>query len=205
MKTFGNRSLSSGMYGIINTIWWLEWLAGLGLTTYLLTMVFMKKQFDIALGITFSEGILKKVDTLIPNVNPGTLKVSSGHFLFYPTNLQGVLLVLAEILLSLTVVLLITYQLKKIFLNFKKNEPLNKLNFPRIKYVGNILVIANVAQWLYSLALNQYLIQNFKWGNETQLTHSINVSYLFMGIVLIIVSKIFEMGASLEEENSLTI
>ena len=44
----------------------------------------------LAIGIPFSEGILKKVDTLIPNGNTGTLKVSSGHFLFSPTNLQGV-------------------------------------------------------------------------------------------------------------------
>lgn len=205
MKTFGNRSLSSGMYGIINTIWWFEWLAGLGLITYLLTMVFMRKAFDIALGVTFSEGILKKVDTLIPNGNPGILKVSNANFLFSPTNFQEVILILTALILSLTAVLLITYQLKKIFLNFRKNEPLNKLNFPRIKYIGIILIIANIAQWLYSLALNQYLIQNFKWGNETRLTLSFNASYLFMGIVLIIVSKIFEMGTSLEEENSLTI
>ncbi|HUH18554.1 DUF2975 domain-containing protein [Albibacterium sp.] len=205
MKTFGNRSLSSGMYGIINTIWWFEWLVGLGLITYLLTMAFMRKPLDIVLGITFSEGILEKVDTLIPNGNPATLKVTSGNFSFSPANLQEIMLVLTALLLSLTVVFLITYQLKKIFLNFKKNEPLNKLNFPRIKYIGVILIIANIAQWLYSLVLNQYLIQNFKWGNETQLTHSFNVNYFLIGIVLLIVSKIFEMGASLEEENSLTI
>jgi hypothetical protein len=205
MKTFGNRSLSSGMYGIINTIWWLEWLIGFALITYLLTMAFMRKPLDIVLGITFSEVILKEVDTMIPNGNPGTLKVYNGNFLFSPTNLQEVMLVMTALLLSVAVVLLITYQLKKIFLNFKKNEPLNKLNFPRVKYIGIILIIANVAQWLYSLALNQYLTQNFKWGNETQLTQSFNVNYLFIGIVLIIVSKIFEMGASLEEENNLTI
>lgn len=205
MKTFGKRSLSSGMYGIINAIWWFEWLAGLGLTTYFLTMAFIRKPLDVVLGITFSEGILKKVNPLIPTGNPGTLKVSSGNFLFSPANLPEVMLVLTELLLSVAVVLLITYQLKKIFFNFKKNEPLNKLNFPRIKHIGIILIIANIARWLHSLALNQYLIKNFNWGTETQLTQSFNINYFLIGIILIIVSKIFEMGASLEEENNLTI
>lgn len=206
MKALGNKSLSTILAIIINIAWWIEWIAATVLIAAIIIAAFSKEHVSLTVPVSFSTVHFKTVSSINDTMSNGQLQVMNGNFVFpFNLSLQNTLLLLAAVIVAFSVLLLITYQLKHIFLNFRKNQPFNELNIPRIRNVGLLLICFSILQWLLNICLNSFLISHFKWGDDIKLTYQFNVSFLISGIVLIIVAEIFRAGFVMEEDNNLTI
>ncbi|MEO6000154.1 MAG: DUF2975 domain-containing protein [Chitinophagaceae bacterium] len=206
MKALGNKSLSTILAIVINIAWWAEWIAGTVLIAVIMIAAFSKEHISLTVPVSFSSVNFKTISPITNNTPNGQLDVMNGNFVFpFNVTLQNTLLLLAGVVMGFSVLLLITYQLKIIFLNFRLNQPFNKLNIPRIRNVGALLICFSILQWLFNICINLFLGSHFKWEEGVKLNYQFNVSFLVAGIILLIVSEIFRVGFVMEEDNNLTI
>jgi hypothetical protein len=205
MKKLGQKSLSSVLAAAINVLWWLEWFIGAaGAVTGVITAL-VRRGFAIQLPVSFSAVSIKQIYAVNHTAGFSVLNTTSGKLSIYIKasfqNTAGILIVYG---LILTVALIITFQLKEIFISFKRNEPFQMLNLKRIRKIALTLILASVVQWLFVIIVNQYLNTNFFLGNLKP-TYDYNWSCFLIGIILIVVEGIFKIGLELEEEKQLTI
>ena len=205
MKTLGTKSLSTVLSRVIQVVWWIELVAAVCITAAIIITPFFKEEVSFNTPVTFSNVNVKNVTAAAPDIQTGQLTVTDGRFYFpVQTNFTNTLIMTIIVIGAFSFLILITYQLKQIFSSFEKNEPFMEINIKRIRKIGIILIAYTVAQLLYNIAVNQYLVSHFNWDN-TQLTYSINLIALFTGVTMIVIAEIFKLGTFLEEEQKLTI
>jgi len=205
MQVLGNKSLSAILARIINTFWWLEWIAFCVVIIATIAAGIGKKTFTIDIPVTYAAITLKQIAPVNSDFASGILNATSGHLsLDVGTSWQSVIVLITGFAIVFAVAITITYQLKIIFSNFKKNLPFTELNISRIRNIAFILITYSVIQWLFIIVVNQILMSNLKW-EQVKLTYSFNLSALSIGIVLVVIAEIFKLGAWLDNERKLTI
>ncbi|WP_214225644.1 DUF2975 domain-containing protein [Pedobacter sp. B4-66] len=205
MKTLGNKSLSTVIAITLNVVWWIEWAVAAGFLILLAVAGHIRGGYVLQLPVTFSETTISTVRSISSNFPGGHINATDGILsLQIQANSPNIILLLFGYGLIFASINIITYQLKIIFSNFKKNLPFNELNINRIRNIAIVLIAYSVVQWLYVVLVNVILSSNLKWGHM-DLTYNFSVSYALMGLMLIIVAEIFKIGLSLEEEKQLTI
>lgn len=205
MKNLGNKSLSAILYTTIQIVWWLEWIGAIAITAALIVMPFFKKDIRFSTPVTFQAITIKTV-AVAWTTQTGQLNATEGNFsLQVPTGLANLLAMIFIVVVAFSFFICVTYQLRLIFLSFTKNEPFIEFNISRIRNTGFILIGYTIAHLIYHIALNAYLIRHFKWADDIRLTYSISFSTLFTGITLIVIAEVFKLGASLDNEQKLTI
>jgi hypothetical protein len=205
MKTLGNKSLSAFLAKVINVIWWMEWIALIIVVTVVTITAIVKKAFTVNIPVTFADITLKQVRPLNKDFPLGTLNATTGTlYLHEDASWQNVLMLLIGFMVFFAAVILVTYQLKVIFSNFKRDIPFNETNISRIRNIAFLLMVYAAIQWLFVIVVNQVLMSNLNWEN-IKLTYSFNISCLVTGIILVVVAEIFKQGALLDNEQKLTI
>ncbi|HEY4322883.1 MAG TPA: DUF2975 domain-containing protein [Mucilaginibacter sp.] len=205
MKTLGNKSLSTIIAAIINVVWWVEWVVCGAIITIGIITAIVKQGFTLNIPVTFSTIKLLDVSPVNKDFPGGILNSTNGNlFIQIHATWQNIAMLLVAFVSISAMIMIITYQLKVIFSNFKQNLPFNELNFSRIRNIAMVLIVYSVLQWVTVIIVNQMLISNLNWG-QVRLTYGFNVGCLFTGLILLIVAEIFKLGVLLEEEKSLTI
>jgi len=100
---------------------------------------------------------------------------------------------------------LITYQIKRIFENFRQNQPFHQSNIGRIANIALILIGYSLVQWTFVIVVNQILLSRFTIWHNLELTYDFNFSCIIVGVVLLAVQGVFKAGLVLEEDKQLTI
>lgn len=206
MKAIGSKSLTNILFFIINVVWWLEWISYIIITGVFIITSFTQKYIKLDFLISFVPVNFKSVRTLNNNVLDGSLKVMNGNFSFLIQNsFLNTLICLIGIVALFSVILLITYELKMIFSSFTKNDPFNEMNIKRMNLIGIILIGFSFIQLILNILMNQYLKSHFNWNDAVTLITLFNSNYLVAGVIVIIIAGIIKLGASIENENKLTI
>ena len=205
MKTLGNKSLSSILARAINIIWWLEWAGFLVLMIVGIVVAIVKRAFAVNIPVTYTAITLRQIPTANREFPSGVLNSTSGNLYL---NMDATWLHMALLMTGLTIVfaaaIMITFQLKVIFSSFRQNLPFHGPNISRIRNIAFVLIAYSVVQWFFVIVVNQILLSNLRW-EPVQLTYNFNLSALLTGLTLIVIAEIFKLGASLENENKLTI
>jgi hypothetical protein len=130
----------------------------------------------------------------------------NGNFSFLIHNsFLNTLVCLLGIVVIFAVILLITFQLKMILSSFTKNDPFNESNIQRMNLIGILLIGFSFLDLFFNILINLYLNTRFNWKEAVSLTAGYNINYLLTGVIIIIIAGIIKLGASLENENKLTI
>ncbi len=134
-----------------------------------------------------------------------------------PKNLffKSILIIKSYSILAL--ILFITYQCMCLFEGLKANFSFGKLLNQRIKNIGYSLIVFQAAKMIFSIIIMQYLsrinydhylpsIKNSRF-NFINLTTTVeyNLEILFLGLCLLVLSKLLSYGYDLQNENELTI
>jgi hypothetical protein len=205
MKTLGNKSLSAILAKCINVIWWIAWIGFVVLITAIIMTAVIKKAFVLNIPVTYAAVTIAQIQPAGGGFPPGVLNSTNGSlYVQIAATWPYVIMLLAALTIIFAAVLMVTYQLKIIFSNFRNNLPFNEPNISRIRHIAVVLIGYALAQWLFNIAVNQILVSNFRWEHIT-LTYSFNISCLLTGIVLIVIAEIFKQGTALDNENKLTI
>ncbi|MDP4150783.1 MAG: DUF2975 domain-containing protein [Bacteroidota bacterium] len=205
MKALGNKSLSAILARVLTVLWWLEWVTFAFVFTFAMVVAGVKKSFTLSIPVNYSAITLRKIIPVNNEFSAGVLNSTSGNLnLTLDSSWQHVALLLTALTTVFTLAIMITFQLKAIFSSFTRNLPFHDANIRRIRNIAFVLIGYSVIQWLLILVVNRVLAANFRW-EQVQLTYSFNLSALATGLVLIVIAEIFRLGATLENENKLTI
>jgi len=205
MKAIGNKSLAGLLANAISVVWWLEWISFVSVIGFAISTVIVKRSFAVSIPVTFSPVTVQRIIPASKNLSAGVLSSANGTlYVNMVPSWQHVALLLAGLTILFALVILVTFQLKAIFSSFKRNLPFHERNMARIKNIAFILVGYSIIQWLFEIVLNRTLVANFRW-ETVHLTYNFNMSALVIGLILIVLAEIFRLGATLENDNKLTI
>jgi len=194
------------LFFIVNVVWWLEWITYIIVTGVFIITSFTQKYITLKIPISFSPVNFKTVGAINKDVLDGLLQVMNGNFSFLINNsFLNTLISLIGIVVIFAVIRLITYQLKMIFASFTKNDHFNERNIKRVNLIGIFLIGYSFLEMIFNILINLYLNSRFNLKEAVSLTAGYNSNYLLIGIILIIIAGIIKLGASLENENKLTI
>jgi hypothetical protein len=206
MKSLGNKSLSKILSIIINVIWWIELIGSGVLITVILATAFSERNISLDFPLSFSSVTFKTIPPVSNTMQPGVINVVNGDFnMPVYNNWQNILVLLAISIVFCSVIIIITYQLKLLFLSLSKDQPFDALNVLRIRNTGIGFIVLSLLLFLSNIIVNRFLLSHFNWNQGISLTYKFNLGYLIAGIILIVVAEIFNEGAILKEETNLTI
>ena len=206
MKAIGSKALTKILFIVVNVIWWLEWITFSIVALVFVITSFTQKYITINLPISFSPVNFRSFDTFNNYLLKGSIQVMNGNFSFLLHNsFSNTLICLIGIVTVFSFILLITYQIKLIFASFINNDPFNELNIKRINLIGVLLIGFSFLELIFNILINLYLKSQFDWKEGISLTAGYNFTYLLTGVILIIIAGVINLGASLENENKLTI
>lgn len=104
---------------------------------------------------------------------------------------------------------IILNNLKKIFNNYAADGTFSSENSELLKYIGIYFLIGEFIRVLIFYWINNAVART-EWVNSVRQSYNfsfgdVNVALLFAGIIFLILSKIFQMGAVIKQENDLTV
>lgn len=206
MKTTDNLRWAVFGAKAAHFLWLIELIIGMIFIIVFITVAIIRKKFVIFLPITFSSDMSRLLNLENLSFPFGIFKANAGYISVHvAANWVNLICIFSGFLLAFVCIAIITKQIKGIFLNFSQKEPFNLLNSYRIRNIGLMLIGFSCIQWVYKICINNILITEINVNPKFELTYDFNFSFLLMGIVLLIVSKIFKIGSRLEAEHKLTI
>jgi DUF2975 family protein len=206
MRKLGNKSLSSILLIITKATWWAECIFAGIVSALAVGMIFVKKDVTFNAPVSFSAVTFRYLKANAADSPQGHLNITKGLFyLPLECKLETIATLLAIFWAFFSLVLLVTYQLKKIFASFRQDEPFIASNTIRVRNIGVIVLAYALLQFLFDAGFNRYLLSHFTWTADLRLTCSFNFTALLTGIAIIIIAEIFRLGSALENEQKLTI
>ncbi|MFP4698680.1 MAG: DUF2975 domain-containing protein [Eubacteriales bacterium] len=107
-------------------------------------------------------------------------------------------------IIYLIVFCIIVKQLTVILKSVEKGNPFNENNSLKLKVIGTTLIIASLITPICDMLLAIKVIQ-FLNINIDSFNYSINLTMLFSGLLILLLSGVFRYGSKLQEEYDLTI
>jgi hypothetical protein len=134
-----------------------------------------------------------------------------------PKNLFFKSILIVKTYSILVLILFVTYQCMHLFKELKTNFSFSRLLNQRIQNIGYSLIAFQVANMIFSIITMQFISRinyhhhlpsiknsNFQFMNLST-TIEYNLEILFLGLCLVVLSKLLSYGYDLQNENELTI
>lgn len=169
---------------------------------------FLLLGFGLSLiGVFGSEAFLTTY--IIPNIYAisGSLRFWFTEAVFGVESLRALLICLG-ISFSLTALMaiMINIEIRKIFKNMKNGRPFDLVMPRRIRKIATVIFIYALLNPMIEMALNVFAnpstITNVE---QAHLVYNFDVSTLFLGFVVMLVSFVFEYGAQLQKQSDETL
>lgn len=122
-------------------------------------------------------------------------------------NNRDILLVifLKRIVLSM-IFFILFFQLGRMFSTFRKNKPFNPANSTRLKIVAYFIMSLSPVIYLFNdLSIHIFKSYKITGYNSTITSHSLNLQYIFFGLLILIIAYAFDIGSQLQHESEYTI
>jgi hypothetical protein len=209
MKAMGKRSIAAFLRGWLTVLWWLVWLAVAGVVLTTSYVVISGKPVDELMDIPVA------VD-----LNPSSYEITSerlditgarmsdveGTLRFTSADTVATLSYLGVALAYFTVLVVVLYQLRKIFRSLAEGEPFSLANAARIRLIGLFVIFGELAHSVVVFLFQYYVKSTFSISGLT-ITPGVHVdlSSVFGGLVLLVIAEVFHLGARLQEDQDLTV
>lgn len=186
--------LSKSTYGIINVLFWI--LIGLAILATLLTIV--TRVFPDIINLSDSDGSFRISPDNIIQFEISTSDISNTDI----AEIYSYLFAGSALLLIL--ILLVLGQLRIILKNVVNENPFAEKNAKSIKNIGYVIMASSLVMPVTKAFLINKIIHAFNLSN-VNVVYTVNIEVLIIGILLLIVSAIFNYGAYLQQEYDTTL
>lgn len=209
MKTLGKKSLAYVLKVLLNILWVVQ------IIFFSLIFFGMIIYFATSKEYTFNGWpVILPVDSYSTQVSPTSPKLSDAKVKVEKASLsfrtqsdwQIVALALTDIIVGFGISLTVTYQLRKIFATLTQADPFVASNAARIRIIGFVLISFPLVSALLGTITNQFVQKHFVAGKNALLfRYDLELSWVFTGLVILVIAEVFRTGAKLKEEQDLTI
>lgn len=218
MKYIGKRSVASVLKGFLTFFYGLGFvlilLALIGIVGELITAPgdMRINSFDDYSVLYKLEGLGDRLDGLVETKSGITDKAElmpMGILRFKTGNRGYIVLTGLSIFIYLGLFMVVVVQLRNFFSTVIEQEPFVRKNARRIRIIGLAFIIGGVAKVLYSLGFYLYLRKTFHIEDAAlyleAFKNGVNLDSVLLGVVVLVIAEIFNVGAALHEEQALTV
>ena len=188
------RKLSKGIYVIVIISFWI--LIGLAILATLLTIV--TRVFPDIINLSDSDGSFRISPDNIIQFEISTSDISNTDI----AEIYSYLFAGSALLLIL--ILLVLGQLRIILKNVVNKNPFAEKNAKSIKNIGYVIMASSLVMPVTKAFLINKIIHAFNLSN-VNVVYTVNIEVLIIGILLLLVSAIFNYGAYLQQEYDTTL
>ncbi len=114
-----------------------------------------------------------------------------------------------SIFIYLALFMVVVVQLRGFFSTAIERRPFVRRNARRIRIIGLAFIVGGAAKVLHSLGFYLYLRKTFQIEGATlylgAFKNGINLDSILLGVVVLVIAEIFNVGAALQEEQELTV
>lgn len=206
MRVLGKRSVASFIKSVLDITWYVVAISLALLTVLLVCSIFVEPQGD---NWTMSLPVAVKLDAPIRDAGGGTdahfeklqgnLRFPAKKGAFLSGSVSVVLLIFGYLLWILT-------QLRYVFRSLSQGLPFVLENARRIRWVGLAVIFGELGRsaivyfWSYYASLH-FTADRLRFAASLDL----NPFTIVSGLAILVIAQVFEEGARLEEDRSLTI
>jgi len=208
MKSLGPRSLSSAITTILTIAFYLTILAGVLTTVHGISVLLSgPEQLTVEQEVYFKpQPSSYKITPVRAGAAKAGITAAQGVLEVTGVSRARVLLGLAFDLFVLALVALALVNLREVFKTLVGESPFVRDNAARIRRIGFLIIIGEVAHGLFVFATSRWLVGNF---TSTGLTLGSKLEFQLVpflaGLVLIAIGEVFRLGAAMKEEQDLTV
>jgi len=191
MRYLGKGSISSFLGSVLDIVWYLWFVVAGGILMAMLTSGFLMPRL---MGKPF------RIDAEFLRLTFTQVEFRNQRLIY--------LGFLGLALISLLIAQAIIYQLRRIFRTLRTGtgNPFTKENASRIRAIGLITIGGTFLRFLAGFILGLLMRVNIMiQGVELSYRSSLHLSSIFMGLVILILAEVFWYGASLQEDQNLTV
>ena len=186
--------LSKSTYGIINVLFWILF----ALTILVILLTIATRVFPNIINLSDSDGSFRISPDNIIQFEISTGAISNTRIVeIYSLMFAGSALLLILILLVLS-------QLRIILKNVVNKNPFAEKNAKSIKNIGYVIMASSLVMPVTKAFLINKIIHAFNLSN-VNVVYTVNIEVLIIGILLLLVSAIFNYGAYLQQEYDTTL
>ena len=206
MRILGKRSIASFINSVLDIAWYVVAISLALLAVLLVCSIFIEPRGD---NLTMSLPVAVKLDAPIHGAGGGT----SAHFEKLQGNLRfpakkGAFLSgsVSVVVLIFGYLLWILTQLRYVFRSLSQGLPFVLENARRIRWVGLAVIVGELGRsaivyfWSYYASLH-FTADRLRFAASLDL----NPFTIVSGLAILVIAQVFEEGARLEEDQSLTI
>ncbi|HOO43751.1 MAG TPA: DUF2975 domain-containing protein [Bacillota bacterium] len=200
MESTFNKERFHGVIGIVYTI--LKWIirfgylvAGITVIGFLVVLFIPKDLLD------FNMANLEHINVQFTNI---MYQINGGFFTGIVNIKSLLLLLLFAGMINLGFYLFIMIHIKKLVGSVRNNVPFEKSNAIILRNLGigyliACVLVSVVNSWLMVSAVNTFDVIN------TTVNFSIDLQYVFIGVIILILAYVFSYGSYLQQEHDTTI
>jgi hypothetical protein len=206
MSTLGRQPMASFVKFVLATTWWAV-ATGLGLLVILLACSFF---IEIrSNNLTMSLPVAVQVDAPIHSVDGGTnahFEKLRGNLRFPARNGAFFSGSLAVVVLMFIYLLWMVTQLRYVFRSLSRRLPFVPGNARRIRWVGLAVIFGEIGRaaivyfWSYYTSLH-FTVSGLRFAASADVSPITIVS----GLAILVIAEVFQEGAQMQEDQSLTI
>jgi hypothetical protein len=209
MKAIGKSSLSSVLKVALDVMWYLALVAiviGLGVMVYSLVTegnVGGYMMLPVVLDIDHS---VYSITAARMGINEIRLDCVEAHMKFDSPGSGFLLFFGLHMAVGLAIVLLVLYQLRKIFATLTAGSPFVSANAARIRLIGWIVIIGELVEEILQTVGQRIVIASFETQGVTfRWDIDLSLSTIMWGFVLLVLAEVFRLGVQMREDQELTV
>ena len=208
MKALGKRSIASFVKLVLDGAWWLAAVGLMLLAALLVSSFFLELHGD---NLTMNLPVALELDAPVHSVGPpvqtdaqleklrGNLRFPVRKGAFFSGSLALVVLIFGFLLWIVT-------QLRRLFRSLSQGPPFIAENARRIRWVGLAMIFGELARAALVYFWSYYLSLHFA-ANGLRFIPSVDLQGITIvgGLAILVIAEVFQEGARLHEDQSLTI
>jgi hypothetical protein len=106
----------------------------------------------------------------------------------------------------LFIALLIARQLRLFLRSVKEGRPFERENPKRIRLIGYLVILFGIICTIWGFVMSFNYIHKISLpGTSLKVNPDFNLSYILLGLLILLIAQIFDAGVKLQEEHDLTI
>jgi hypothetical protein len=209
MQTLGKGSIAWWLKLLLDLLFWVGLFFGVAFlfSSVLFVATGQSAKLDVNLPVRFQlDEASYQVRSDRLGVEAGTIHKARGELKFKNPGGGFVAAFVAWPLLQLAILLIVLYQLRKLFAALAAKVPFDVANARRVRLMAFAILVGQAIGGLMTLGFTSQLKNSFATEGVTLTpAPNFNLGLIIFALVLLVIAEVFRIGAEMKAEQDLTV
>jgi hypothetical protein len=209
MTKLSKNSMVRTVSVILNIVWIVQWIGVVFIILFSIYLAVSSGEGSLNLHIPINFETVDKgtIQFLENKANNFEIEFARGRAVIsgpIPIQILIYYFIISEIMFGIAIY--ITYLLQMFFKSLKNEDPFVRENGKRLRSIGLAIIIGSIL-WNFFTIFYSSLIRTSVSMDGIEIGTHLNFKFeiILLGLIILVISEVFQLGAELKEEQELTI